>query len=60
LPGPVADAYGCGDSFAGGLTYGLGTGLDIDAALALGARCGATCMTGRGPFGRQLGAADLG
>lgn len=59
LPGPIADAYGCGDSFAGGLTFGLGAGLDIDAALALGARCGATCLTGRGPYGRQLTAADL-
>jgi ribokinase len=59
VPGPVADAYGCGDSFAGGLTYGLGAGLDIDAALALGARCGATCLTGRGPYGRQLTAEEL-
>ncbi len=24
LPGPPVDAYGCGDSFAAGLTYGLG------------------------------------
>ena len=54
LPGPVVDAYGCGDSFAAGLTYGLGTGLDIDQALALAARCGAACLTGKGPYGNQL------
>jgi ribokinase len=59
LPGPVVDAYGCGDSFAAGLAYALGEGRDIDAALELAARCGATCMTGRGPYGRQLTAADL-
>jgi ribokinase len=54
LPGPAVDAYGAGDSFAGGLTYGLGEGRDIGAALELAALCGATCMTGRGPYGRQL------
>jgi ribokinase len=59
LPGPVADAYGAGDSFAAGLAFGLGSGRDIDAALALAAHCGATCMTGRGPYERQLSAADL-
>ena len=26
LPGPVSDAYGCGDCFAAGLTYGLAPG----------------------------------
>ena len=59
LDAPVADAYGCGDSFAAGLAYALGEGRDIDAALALGARCGATCLTGRGPYGRQLTRAHL-
>jgi ribokinase len=53
-PGEPVDAYGCGDSFAAGLTYGLGAGLDLDNALALAARCGATCLTGRGPYGNQL------
>jgi len=53
-PGPVVDAYGCGDSFAAGLAYGLGAGLDLDAALHLGARCGAHCLTGRGPYAAQL------
>jgi ribokinase len=59
LPGPVVDAYGAGDSFAAGLAYALGAGKDIDAALAIASRCGATCMTGRGPYGRQLTAAEL-
>ena len=53
-PGPEVDAYGCGDSFAAGLTYGLGSGLPIGEALALAARCGAQCLTGRGPYGAPL------
>jgi ribokinase len=59
LPGAPVDAYGCGDSFAAGLTYGLGAGLDVPAALALAARCGAICLTGRGPYERQLRAEEL-
>ena len=59
LPGPVSDAYGCGDSFAAGLTYGLGAGLALTEALALGARCGAANFTGRGPYAGQLTAATL-
>ena len=59
LPGPVEDAYGCGDSFAAGLCFGLAQGLDPEAAVALAARAGATCLTGRGPYGRQLTAEDL-
>ena len=53
LPGPVSDSYGCGDSFAAGLTYGLGSGRPLAEALALGARCGAGCLTRRGPYGRD-------
>ncbi len=53
-PGPIVDSYGCGDSFAAGLTYGLGAGLSVPDALALAARCGAACLTGRGPYERQL------
>jgi ribokinase len=53
-PGPVADTYGAGDSFAGGLTYALGAGMPLDEALELAAACGATCLTGRGPYERQL------
>jgi ribokinase len=54
LPGPPQDSYGCGDSFAAGLTYGLGAGMTAPAALDLAARCGAACLTGRGPYERQL------
>jgi ribokinase len=54
LPGQVGDSYGAGDSFAAGLTYGLGAGLDIREAVALAARCGAHCMTGHGAYDGQL------
>lgn len=58
-PGPVVDTYGAGDSFAAGLTFALGRGLDVEEALALAARCGAWCAAGRGPYGNQLTASDL-
>ena len=58
-PGPVVDGYGCGDSFAAGLTFGLARGMELEAALALAARCGAVCATGHGPYERQLRAQDL-
>jgi ribokinase len=54
VPGEVADAYGCGDSFAAGLTFGLADCGDVEGALELGARCGATCLTGHGPYERQV------
>ena len=54
VPGPVGDAYGCGDSFAAGLTFGLADGRGVDGALELAARCGAECLAGHGPFERQL------
>ncbi|HYH59365.1 MAG TPA: PfkB family carbohydrate kinase [Thermoleophilaceae bacterium] len=50
LPGAVADAYGCGDSFAAGVTFGLADGRPVEEALALGARCGAEALTRRGPY----------
>jgi ribokinase len=51
-PGPVRDTYGCGDAFAGGLTAGLGAGLDVEATLQLAARCGAWVASTDGPYGR--------
>jgi ribokinase len=54
LPGPLVDAYGAGDSFAAGLTFGLGEGLSPEESANLGARCGATAMTGRGPYSARL------
>ena len=41
LPGPLEDAYGAGDSFAAGLTYGLGRDWSADEAIAAAAACGA-------------------
>lgn len=58
-PGPVVCTYGAGDSFAGGLTYALGAGYAPEDAVALAARCGAACITGRGPYAAQLDAAGL-
>ena len=60
LPGPRVDSYGAGDSFAAGLTFALGAGYGTRDALHLAARCGAHALTGRGPYGGQLTAAELG
>jgi ribokinase len=59
LPGPRRDAYGAGDSFAGGLTFGLGAGMPLRDALRLAARCGAYKLSGRAVYDNQLSAADL-
>jgi ribokinase len=59
LPGPIADSYGAGDSFAAALTFALADGRDPDEALALAARAGATCLTGHGPYEKQLTADAL-
>ena len=59
LPGPRVDAYGAGDCFAAGLTFGLAEGLPPLEAAELGARCGAACVTGRGPYEGQLRSADV-
>ena len=58
-PADPVDSYGCGDSFAAGLTYGLAAGMTVPAALAVAARCGAVCLTGRGPYERQLTGGEL-
>jgi ribokinase len=60
LPGPKGDSYGAGDSFAGGLTWALAAGRDIEAALDVASRCGAHKLTGRAGFDNQLTASELG
>jgi ribokinase len=50
LQGAVVDSYGCGDSFAAGVTAGLAAGWSAAGAIALGARCGAACAGVFGPY----------
>jgi ribokinase len=54
VPGPVADRYGAGDSFAAALAWALARGHEPEAAVGLAARCGAAVVTGRGPYVGQL------
>ena len=58
LPGPVEDAYGCGDCFTAGLTFALAEGRSPEEAVELGARCGAAVLTGRGAYAGQLTLAE--
>ena len=53
VPGPIEDAYGCGDSFAAGLTLALADGRSPDDALAYAAGCGAAALARRGAHGRR-------
>ncbi len=54
LTAEPVDAYGCGDSFAAGLTMALAAGLEAGAALDYAARLAATVLTGRGPYGAPI------
>lgn len=51
LPGPLADAYGAGDSFAAGLAFALARGDSVEEALRFAAECAAAAMTVRGAYG---------
>jgi ribokinase len=51
LTEPLLDSYGCGDSFAAGVTAGLAAGWSVEQAVSLGAHCGAACATRFGPYG---------
>ena len=48
LPGPLADTYGAGDSFAAGLTFALARGLAPQEAVELAAASGSRAMTRHG------------
>ncbi|MDQ3889595.1 MAG: PfkB family carbohydrate kinase [Actinomycetota bacterium] len=56
LPGPLADSYGAGDSFAAALTFALAEGRGPDDAIAFAAARGARALTRRGAHG--VGAAE--
>jgi ribokinase len=47
-PGPIKDAYGAGDSFAAGFTFGLASGCPVAEAARMGAECGARALTRQG------------
>jgi ribokinase len=50
LPGPLADAYGAGDSFAAGLAFALAQSGDVERALRFAAAQGAAALTVRGAY----------
>lgn len=50
LDSPLVDAYGCGDSFAAGVTTGLAAKWSNEQAISLGSHCGAICATNFGPY----------
>ena len=54
LPSPLVDSYGCGDSFAAGVTAGMAAGWSVEEAVSLGCHCGAACAGGLGPYASQL------
>jgi ribokinase len=54
IPGPIADAYGAGDSFAAGLAFALGRGDGVEDALMFASQCGAAAMTVRGAYGGNV------
>ena len=51
LTAAVLDSYGCGDSFAAGVTAALAARWSAEQAISLGAHCGAACATRFGPYG---------
>ncbi|MFM7634267.1 MAG: PfkB family carbohydrate kinase [Cyanobacteriota bacterium] len=57
LNAPAVDSYGCGDSFAAGVTAGLAAGWSLAQAISLGCHCGASCATHLGPYPGATGRA---
>lgn len=52
-PSDLIDTYGCGDSFAAGLTYSLGLDISLEESLVVAAHCGAKAAMRRGSFGNK-------
>ena len=50
LDSPLIDAYGCGDSFAAGVTVGLAANVELLKAISIGAHCGSRCASYFGPY----------
>lgn len=48
------DTYGCGDSFAAGITFGLAKRLPVEEVLALAAHCGADAARRKGAHGLRM------
>ena len=46
----IIDSYGCGDSFAAGILYGLAANWPIEKALKLGTVLGRNCIEHFGPY----------
>ena len=46
----LVDTYGCGDSFAAGVTAGLAADYSAKESILIGAKCGAECATYFGPY----------
>jgi len=44
------DSYGCGDSFAAGILYGLASNWDIEKTIRLGRVLGRNCIENFGPY----------
>ncbi len=47
---PIVDSYGCGDSFAAGILFGLASNWNIDKTVKLGTVLGGNCIGNFGPY----------
>tara|TARA_Y100000589_G_scaffold154965_1_gene147540 strand:+ start:97 stop:954 length:858 start_codon:yes stop_codon:yes gene_type:complete len=47
---PIIDSYGCGDSFAAGVLYGLAANWPIENSIKLGTVLGRNCIEHFGPY----------
>ncbi len=47
---PIIDSYGCGDSFAAGIIFGLASNWNIEKTVKLGTVLGSNCIGTFGPY----------